>query len=108
MSNRIAILAVMGAVLFLRPLTPAHPSVSAFRTPNDGVVPEAALDSKGVLHITYGAGSEGYYVQSRDRGKTFSVPIQLNRRAGTVTVGAERGPKLALGREGVIHAVWLG
>ncbi|MBI3922997.1 MAG: exo-alpha-sialidase, partial [Armatimonadetes bacterium] len=43
-----------------------------------------------------------------DRGKTFSVPIQLNRRAGTVTVGAERGPKLALGREGVIHAVWLG
>ncbi|NCO34991.1 MAG: exo-alpha-sialidase [Armatimonadetes bacterium] len=78
------------------------------RVPNSGLVPEAVCDAKGILHLAYGIGNEAYYVQSNDAGKTFSAPVLLNRRSGTVTVGGERGPKLAVGKDGVIHVVWLG
>lgn len=76
--------------------------------PNGGKVPEVAVDTRGVWHMTYGLENDGYYVSSRDGGKTFTAPVKLNRRASTITVGAERGPKIALGRGGVIHVVWLG
>jgi hypothetical protein len=86
----------------------ATPQIISLHTPNQGRVPEIALDKQGILHLTYGKENDGYYVQSRDGGRTFSHPVKLNQRAGTVTVGGERGVKLALGKEGVIHAVWLG
>jgi hypothetical protein len=84
--------------------------MKTIRVPRGGEVPEVVLDAKGVLHMTYGRGSagNGYYVQSRDLGKTFTAPVQLNQRADTVTTGMERGPKLAVGKGGVIHVVWLG
>jgi hypothetical protein len=78
------------------------------RTPHGGRVPEVVFDSRGVWHLTYGLEGDGYYAASRDGGKTFAEAVKLNRRAGTVTVGGERGPKLALGKDGSIHAVWLG
>ncbi|MBA3257752.1 MAG: hypothetical protein H0T64_14065, partial [Pyrinomonadaceae bacterium] len=82
--------------------------VSVIRTPDGGLVPEVSLDKQGVLHLAYGKGSDGYYVQSRDGGKTFSSPVQLNRRAGIVAVGGERGPKIAIGKDGAIQVAWLG
>ncbi len=80
------------------------------RVPHGGAVPEVVLDAGGVLHMTYGRGAPGnaYYVESRDHGRTFSRPVRLNRRTDTVTTGGERGPKLALGKDGMIHVVWLG
>ncbi len=86
----------------------AHPSIVAIHAPHQGRVPEVALDKKGVLHLVYGKEQDGYYVQSRDGGKTFSAPVQVNQRASTITVGAERGVKIAVGKDGTIHAVWLG
>jgi len=82
--------------------------VITIKTPHDGLVPEIVLDDSGILHLTYGRGGNGYYVQSRDSGKTFSQPVQVNQRADTVTVGGERSPKLAIGKDGVIHVAWLG
>jgi hypothetical protein len=84
--------------------------VKTIRVPRGGEVPEVVLDAKGVLHMTYGRGApgNGYYVQSTDMGKTFSRPLQLNQRKDTVTTGMERGPKLAVGKDGVLHVVWLG
>jgi hypothetical protein len=84
--------------------------VKTIRVPPGGEVPEVVLDANGVLHIAYGRGApgNGFYVQSKDLGKTFIAPVQLNERADTVTTGMERGPKLAVGKDGVIHVVWLG
>jgi hypothetical protein len=84
--------------------------VKTIRVPQGGAVPEVVLDAKGVLHMTYGRGApgNGYYVQSRNLGTTYTRPVQLNQRADTVTTGMERGPKLALGKDGVLHVVWLG
>ena len=84
----------------------AAPTIIPIQAP--GRVPEVAQDQKGILHLTYGKENDGYYVQSRDGGKTFSPASRINQRAGTVTIGGERGVKIALGKDGVIHAVWLG
>jgi hypothetical protein len=84
--------------------------VKTLRVPHGGEVPEVVLDGEGVLHMTYGWGlpGNGYYVCSRDGGKSFTEPVQLNHDPDTVTTGRERGPKLALGKGGVIHVVWMG
>ena len=86
----------------------ATPSIVTIRTPNQGRVPEVVLDQRDVLHLAYGKDQDGYYVQSRDGGRTFGAPVKVNQRAGTITVGAERGVKIAVGKDGVIHVVWLG
>jgi hypothetical protein len=84
--------------------------VIAVRAPQAAEVPEVVLDSKGILHMTYGQGGpgDGYYAQSRDGGKTFTKPVRLNRSPDTVTTGMERGPKVVVGKDGAIHVVWLG
>jgi hypothetical protein len=83
--------------------------VKTVRVPQGGEVPEVVLDD-GVLHMTYGQGlpGNGYYVCSRDGGKTFTDPVQLNHDPDTVTTGHERGPRLALGKDGVVHVLWMG
>ncbi|MBI4454502.1 MAG: hypothetical protein HY644_01240 [Acidobacteria bacterium] len=107
------IFVVIAAFLFLlflsRGMTvQGDAAVRTIRTPHGAETPEALLDSKGILHLAYGLGNDAYYVQSRDGGRTFTNPVRLNQRVSTVTVGGERGPKLALGKDGMIHVVWLG
>jgi hypothetical protein len=88
---------------------PAFADVKVIRAPNDGQVPEVVVDAAGTVHMTYGKGQpgNGFYVQSKDGGKTFNEPARLNREDDTVTCGMERGPKFALGKDGVVHVTWL-
>jgi hypothetical protein len=97
-------------LLFLLAPTADCAEVKTIRIPHGGEVPEVVFDAKRVLHVAYGRGApgNGYYVQSADLGRTFTRPVRLNQRADTVTMGMERGPKLALGKDGVIHVIWLG
>ena len=64
------------------------PGVRTIRTPNGGQVPDVAVDAQGTLHLTYGSGQPGnaFYVQTKDAGKSFSKPVQLNQRGGTGSV----------------------
>jgi hypothetical protein len=101
------------------PASGVRADVKILRAPRGAEVPEVALDDRGVLHMVYGIATErgndyagpgnSYYIQSRDKGRTFALPVQLNR-PGDVWGGArmERGPKLALGKDRVIHVVALG
>src|SRR5262245_14785724 len=100
-------IALLLVVLFSSTL---RAEVRVLELPAGAQVPDAVQDAGGVIHVTYGTGlpGDGYYVKSTDRGKSFSKPVKLHRKADTVTTGMERGPKLALGKDGVIHVVWLG
>ena len=88
----------------------ARAEVRTVRPPDGGQVPDIVVDAAGVLHMTYGVNQAGnaFYVRSTDGGKTFTKPVQLNKRPDTVTTGMERGPRLALGKDGVIHVLWGG
>ena len=76
--------------------------------PGGGIAPEAVVDAKGVVHLAYGRDGNAYYIRSADNGRTFSAPLRINTADGVVSVGHERGPKLSLGRSGVVHVAWIG
>ena len=72
------------------------------RVPDGGIQPEAAIDSRGVLHLLYFAGEPAggdlFYVRSNDLGATFSTPIRFNSQPGSaIATGKIRGGQLALG-----------
>jgi O-glycosyl hydrolase len=74
--------------------------------PAQAIAPDVVIDAHGLLHMVYGQQKNAYYVRSSDNGRTFTPPLKLNNELGVTTTMGERGPKLALGAEGVIHAVW--
>lgn len=81
--------------------------VQRIETPNGGMVPEAEIDRHGVIHLAYVSGEDVYYVRSSDQGKTFSNPLRVNSEPGTAhPANMFRGPDLALGKDGRIHAIW--
>jgi hypothetical protein len=57
--------------------------------------PQAAVDSRGVIHVVYGVGNTIRYCSSTDRGATFSKPNELPD-FGVVALGMRRGPRIAV------------
>ncbi|HWX21778.1 MAG TPA: hypothetical protein VN578_17890 [Candidatus Binatia bacterium] len=87
--------------------------VSVIRTPDNGIQPQAALDSKGVVHLIYYKGEPGggdiFYVRRAPGQAGFSKPIIVNRRPGSaVAMGSIRGAQLAVGKNSRIHVIWDG
>src|SRR5439155_4367383 len=89
----------------------ASPEIQVLRAPNDGLQPQAAIDSSGTLHLIYFKGEPGggdlFYVR-QDRGKSdFSQPIRVNSIPNSaVAIGSIRGAQLALGRSNRLHVAW--
>ena len=119
LSTRTVILLAFAALPALSPRTLGvdvpNPSseVLVRRVPDGGIQPEAAIDSRGVLHLLYFAGEPAggdlFYVRSNDLGATFSTPIRVNSQPGSaIATGTIRGGQLALGRNGRIHVAWNG
>ena len=87
--------------------------VTVIRTPDEGIQPQAAVDSKGVVHLIYFKGPPGegdiFYVHSEYEKDGFSNPIQVNSRKGTaMALGTIRGAQLAVGKNGRVHVAWDG
>lgn len=96
---------------------PAHPvssdAIRLVRVPEGGIQPQAAVDSRGVLHLLYFAGEPGsgnlLYARSTDGGSTFSGAVRVNSGEGSaIATGTIRGGQIALGRNGRVHVVWNG
>ncbi len=95
------------------PATSPLPTVSLLRTPHNGIQPQTALDTDGVLHMIYfnGDASAGdiEYVSRKPNAKDFSKPIRVNSKpASAIAVGTVRGPQIALGRNGRPLVIWFG
>jgi hypothetical protein len=87
--------------------------VTLLKTPNDGIQPQAVMDSKGALHLIYFKGKsmagDIFYVRSTDGGKSFSPPLRVNSQADSaIAMGTIRGAQIALGKEGRVHIAWNG
>jgi len=85
----------------------AQTAVRIVRAPTGCFVPDVVMDAKGVLHMVYALNRLAYYVRSTDDGVTFSSPVQVNSQGTVEFKMGERGPKLAVGADGVIHVVWV-
>lgn len=87
--------------------TSAKPKVNVAHAPAGCLVPDVLMDAKGVLHMVYGLEHHAYYVRSTDNGATFSSPVEVNATGLVETKMGERGPKLAVGKDGTVHVVWM-
>jgi hypothetical protein len=87
----------------------AKNSVSVVSTPNSGEVPDAEVDSKGVIHVAFVKGENAFYSKSTDAGRTFSNPVRINAEENTVhPPNMFRGPDLALGKGDRVHVILYG
>ena len=85
----------------------AKPTVHVVPAPAKCLVPDVVMDAGGVLHMVYGLEHHAYYVRSSDNGATFTPPVKVDSTGQVETKMGERGPKLAVGREGAVHVVWV-
>ncbi len=87
--------------------TAKQANVFVVQLPAKALVPDAIMDSKGVVHVVYGLEHNAWYVNSSDNGKSFSTAVKVNSTGTVETEMGERGPKIALGQGGSIHIVWV-
>jgi hypothetical protein len=82
-------------------------SVRVIAPPNQGAVPDAEVDERGVVHLVYVSGGNVQYVRSEDGGNSFSSPLLVNSEAGAVPPpNMFRGPDVAVGGGNIVHVVW--
>jgi hypothetical protein len=114
-SLRAAVCAIACMVLLLRTGADVRAAVDVLtvRTPEEGIQPQAAIDSKGDIHLIYYRGEPGagdiFYVKRAAKEKAFSTPIPVNTQKGSaIAAGSIRGAQLAVGKAGRVHVVWDG
>jgi hypothetical protein len=86
--------------------------VRTARVPSGGIQPQLVVDGS-TLHLLYYRGEplagDLFYASSKDGGATWSAEMRVNHDDGdAVSIGNVRGGHLALGREGRLHAAWMG
>lgn len=91
----------------------AVPDVRAMRLPEGAMSPQAAVDRAGHVHLIYVTGDPAAadisYIRSSDAGHTFAPPLRVNSQPrSAMSIGAVRGPHLALGKNGRAHVAWNG
>ncbi len=91
---------------------PAAEAVQVLAAPEQGIQPRALVDTKGVLHLVWYAGSAkggNLFHATRLENKTWSTPVRVNSIADSaVAAGTIRGAQVAIGRDGCLHVVWNG
>jgi hypothetical protein len=82
------------------------------RVPAGEIQPQAAIDSRGTLHLVYYSGDahhgDLYYTRSKDGGMSFSPALPVNQGGSAIAAGTIRGAQLALGRNDRVHVAWNG
>ena len=98
------------ALLFIQTkaqINNAKSLVNIIQAPTGSLVPDVVKDINGVVHVVYCQNQNAYYMRSTNNGSSFSIPVKVNS-SGTVEYNmGERGPKLSVGIDGVVHVVWM-
>jgi len=82
-------------------------TVNIIHAPVGSLVPDVFMDNNGVLHMVYAKNQNAYYVRSTDNGATFTAPVKVNSTGSVEDKMGERGPKISVGTDGVIHVAWM-
>jgi len=89
------------------------PAVALLRTPDGGIQPQAAMDSKGVLHLIYFQGKpmagDIFYVRRNLGDAAFSTPLRVNSAPDSaIAMGTIRGAQISIGQNDRVHIAWNG
>lgn len=92
----------------------AAPKVTMVRVPEGGLQPSVVVDSHGTVHLVSLVGQDlnACDIQYRTRGKgdaEFGPAVRVNSQEHAATgMGAMAGPRVAIGKDGTAHVVWIG
>jgi len=92
----------------------ATPKVTLVRVPDGGMQPSVAVDRSGTVHLVslVGKDMDACDIHYRTRGKDateFGPAVRVNSQENSATgKGAMGGPRIALGKDGTAHVVWIG
>jgi len=81
--------------------------VNIIPAPIGSLVPDVFMDNNGTLHMVYAWNQNAWYVRSTNNGLTFSTPVKVNSTGNVEDKMGERGPKISVGADGVIHVAWM-
>src|SRR5262245_23575436 len=109
----IVALAVPAVISGTLQVGPVSPEVLVVRTPDEGIQPQAVVDSRGVVHLVFFRGEplhgDLFYARLDSETGRFSPPVRVNTHAGSaIATGTVRGAHVALGRGGRVHVAWMG
>jgi hypothetical protein len=82
-------------------------TVNIIGAPAGSIAPDVVMDAGGVLHEVYAANNNAYYIRSYDNGASYTAPVQINTSIQVEFNMGERGPRLSVGFDGVIHVAWM-
>ena len=89
--------------------------VTLWHLPKGAIQPQAAVDSKGTVHIIYyqAGAAEGvgnlYYIRLSGGAGRTAVPIRVNSKDdSTGCIGTVRTAQIAIGKGDRVHVVWNG
>lgn len=112
MTRRQATLACVAALNGFAADKGTRGNVRFCRVPASGIQPQAAIDSRGTLHIVYYTGDphhgDLHYARSEDGGANFSPALPVNQGGSAISAGTIRGAQIALGKGGRVHVTWNG
>jgi hypothetical protein len=92
-------LGLLAATLIARAEAPARPAEFP-----DAAQPQLALGAKKQVWLAYGSGIQVFAARSDDGGQTFAAAVKIMESPG-LKLGMRRGPRIAVGPEGVTVAV---
>jgi hypothetical protein len=70
-------------------------------------VPDAVVDSGGVIHAVWARANDVWYATSSNGGDSWGFPLRVNAEPGMADEpGMFRGPSISIGRSGRVHVVW--
>jgi len=87
--------------------------VVVLKTPDAGIQPQAAVDSRGIVHLIYfkgdAAAGDIYYATLKPGAAGYTTPIRVNSQPGSaIAVGTIRGAQIAVGTGDTVHVAWNG
>jgi hypothetical protein len=91
----------------------SSPKTALLRVPDDGIQPQAVVDSTGIVHLIYYKGDpmagDIYYVRKDREGTSINKPIRVNSHPGSaIAMGWVRGAQIAIGKGNRAHIIWNG
>lgn len=72
------------------------------------MVADAIADATRGVCVVYGVGPDVFFRRLTSAGEWQDAAVRVNSTPRSVLVRGERGPRIALGKGGVIHVVWTG
>jgi hypothetical protein len=82
-------------------ITPQSPSVSPFRQPQ--IAARASF-----IGVTFGSANTIYFAASRNFGDSFQYPVEVSSKAGALSLGRHRGPRIAITLKAIVISAIAG